>query len=133
MKAMTPEKILIIGAREPEISDAEAIFISTYAQEKNWIMDGIKKGWYQAHTLCVESTPKYVIVWHKNDQSVMHVNAIAQINGGGKFETLVAGMKAIAKKFDCRAIEGLTVRQGLIKKLMQNGFRPVGVTVLCEL
>ena len=133
MRTMSAYQMVIRACLPGELRDAEAIFLQTYHENADWIRDGIKKGLYLANTIDADGTPLYVIVWHKNDQGMMHVNALAQLNGGADFAFLMRGMKTLAQEFCCKAIQGVTVRAGLVKKLCEHGFKPVGVTMLCEL
>jgi hypothetical protein len=133
MRTMSAYQMVVRACLPGELREAEAIFLQTYHEKTDWIREGVKNGLYRANTLDANGTALYVIVWHKNDQSMMHVNALAQLNGGGDFAFLMQGMKTLAKEYACQAIQGITVRAGLVKKLCEHGFRPLGVTMLCQL
>jgi hypothetical protein len=71
----------------------------------------------------------YLLVYHVTDQSNLCVNAAAQLAPGGKFEELVAGVKLLARSLACKFVEAVTLRAGVLKKLLASGFKPVGVSV----
>ena len=92
-------------------------------------MDGIARGYYHAHTVKVDSLPRYVIIWHKSDQNQMLVNFCAQLNGGEYFDALIEAVKGIAKHFQCAAVQLVTARAGLVRKLIDRQFKPFGVAL----
>ena len=132
-RRMTPENMLIRGCLPGEVHKAEAVFVQTYADSADWISKGLAAKTYQAHTVEISGVPQYLIVWHKNDQNVMHVNAVAQLEQGGHTGGLVLAMKEIARRAACSAIQGVTVRAGMVKELCARGFKPVGVMVCCPI
>ena len=120
---------MILAAATPgELAQAETVFLSTF-QETPWIMDGIARGYYHAHTVKVDSLPRYVIIWHKSDQNQMLVNFCAQLNGGEYFDALIEAVKGIAKHFQCAAVQLVTARAGLVRKLIDRQFKPFGVAL----
>jgi hypothetical protein len=129
MKKMPTEKILEIGtATAGHIATAQMLFGRVFNEDASWIKTGLDAGFYQASVVKVGAVERYVIVWHVNDQKSLFVNAVAQLTKDfADFSALVEAFTAIAKKNFCRAIEGLTVRRGIVEKLIEHGFIPAGV------
>lgn len=132
MKPMTQAQIIVAGATTGDVEKACAVFESAYRESCAWILDGITAGRYRANTVFVNHRREYVVIWHKNDQGAMHVNALAQLNTGGFFPEMIAALKEICRDAGCHAIQGLTVRAGLVKKLCEHGFRAAGVTMIYD-
>ena len=127
-KFMTEKQMLLSIATAEELSQGEAVFLSTF-QESPWLASGVKAGYYQAHTVKIEGLPRYVVIWHKSDQNQMLVNFCAQLNGGECFDALIEAVKGIGRHFNCSAVQVITARSGLVRKLQEKQFKPFGVAL----
>jgi len=126
------QMIELCEASQIEIDCAAQLLGKTFSTDAAWVSDGIKLGHYKAETVTVGGTARFLLIFHVNQQRVLFINAAAQLTRDfSDFGALSDGMIALAKKYACRAVEGMTLRAGVLKKLLENGFTPIGVTVQC--
>ena len=128
---MSDKKILEIGtANASQIATAQMLFGRTFKEDASWITEGIKNGFYKADAVAIEKVDRYLVVYHVNDQKHLFINAIAQLTKDfSEFAALAEAMTEIAKKNLCKAIEGITVRPGVVERLKDFGFIPAGVVM----
>ena len=132
MKKLSTSQLIEICTATPE-QEAAAIQLmgKTFDCDAAWLS---RKDFYKAEVVTVDAVPRFTIFFHVNDQRVLFVNAAAQLSRGfSDFSALVSGMIAIAKKHGCSAVEGVTIRAGVLKKLLAAGFEPIGVNVSLKL
>lgn len=99
-----------------------------------WIQDGIAKGRYQAMKMAVDGVDRFLVVYHVNGQSSLVVNAAAQMTPDySNFDAFMAGLKDFARQIGCKAVEGITLRAGMFKELLRHGWKPIGVSLVCEI
>ena len=125
---MDQKTIIEIGtANADQIGRASWLFGKTFDGDTSWVSDGIARKNYAADIVKISGVDRYIIIHHVNEQKVLTVNAVAQLSGETNFEALIESLVFLARKFKCRAIEGITQRRGLIKKCLEFGFKPGGV------
>ena len=131
MKTLTVARQLsLCQTTAAQVGSAVQLLGSTFAADMAWIDSGLAQGFYQSTTICVDAVARFVVVWHINQQRVLFVNAAAALTPEfADFTALVEGVKVIARQNGCRAIEAMTLRAGLLKKLLADGFETIGVTV----
>jgi hypothetical protein len=126
----TTKLIEICQANGEQVENAAQLIGRKFDTQTDWIKTGIEAGFYQAWNVHVAGSARYLVVYHITDQRTLFVNSAAQLTAEpGDFGDLVSGMIALAKHHACSAVEGVTLRAGVLKKLLQSGFEPVGVTV----
>ena len=131
MKTLTvARQISLCETSAEQVASAVQLLGSTFAADMAWIDLGLAQGFYQSTTICVDNVARFVVVWHVNQQRVLFVNAAAALTPEfADFTALLEGVKYIAGQNGCRAIEAMTLRAGLLKKLLADGFKTIGVTV----
>jgi hypothetical protein len=131
MKPLTIQQLVAICDASPDqVARAAQLMGATFpGEDMGWIDDGLQAGHYHASTVTVDGAEKYLLVYHVTDQAGLNVNAAAQLAPGGNFAALVAGMKLLARSLACKSVEGITMRAGVLKKLLEHGFQPGGVMV----
>jgi hypothetical protein len=132
---MTEKLIVEIGtSTADEIAGAHLLFGRKFDDNFDWIKDGTTQGTHRANTVTIQGVKSYVIIWHLSDQKSLCINAVAQLPGHvNDFKALIQAMRAIAGKVKAKAIEGVTVRRGMVECLKENGFIPAGVCMTCIL
>jgi hypothetical protein len=119
----------ICDATAAQIEAGAALLGKATEADVAWVETGLSAGQYQAAAVTVENRPRFLLVFHVNEQKVLFINAAVQLaKDYCDFEVLVDSMVAIARDQGCRAIEAMTLRAGLLKKVMQHGFVPIGVS-----
>jgi hypothetical protein len=129
VKKMMDQKTMIeIGLATPDqIAGASWLFGKTFDEDTSWIQSGVKTKQYTADVVKIDGSDRYIIVHHVNEQKVLTINAVAQLSPFSNFDALMEAFVFLAKKFSCRAIEGITRRRGLVEKCLNFGFQPCGV------
>ncbi len=111
-------------------ANAAQVIGRTFGVHEAWLHEGLGHGFYKSACIRVESVARYLVIFHITDQKALFINAAAQLTAGYKnFAALVEGMKQIAADNACNAIEGITIRAGVLKALLAEGFEPMGVSV----
>lgn len=123
--------MLEIGtASAAQVATAQMLFGRVFREDASWIKNGMDSGFYKAAYVKISSVDRYIIVYHVNDQKNLFINAVAQLTAEfSDFAALVEAMTAIAKNHLCKAIEGITVRRGVVERLQEFGFIPAGVAM----
>jgi hypothetical protein len=130
VKALKTEELFKVCAATPEqIEGAVKLLGKAVRSDAEWLKTGLKKGNYQAATVQVKSLDRFLLVFHVNEQKVLFINAAVQLaKDYCDFEILIDSILAVAREKGCQAIEAMTMRAGLLKKVMQHGFVPIGVS-----
>jgi hypothetical protein len=130
VKAFTTENLFEICAATPEqIEGAVKLLGKATRGDSEWLKTGLDNGNYQAATVKVKSLDRFLLVFHVNEQKVLFINAAVQLaKDYCDFEILIDSILAVARDKGCRAVEAMTMRAGLLKKVMQHGFVPIGVS-----
>ena len=133
MKRISEKQLIeLCDATPSQIANAAQLLGKTFATDVTWLQAGLNEGHYRAETVKVAGVDRFLIIFHVNQQRVLFINAAAQLTRDfSDFGALSDGMIALAKKYACRAVEGMTLRAGVLKKLLEHGFTPIGVTVQC--
>lgn len=120
----------ICEATPVQISNAMQLLGKLSVDETKVLEDGIKTGIFKAETFRIDGVDRFLLVFHKTNQNRLHINAAAQLTKAyANFTALCEGMVELAKKYGCASVTGDTLRAGVLKKLLEFGFKPVGVTV----
>jgi hypothetical protein len=121
----------ICDATEAQCVHAALLLGRTFkGHDFNWIPEGVKAGHYTASTIKINDVDRYLIAHHASPQGGLVINAVAQLTPSiGDMPGLVCAFKELARKHSCKWIEGITMRAGMLKELMKQGFKPSGVCV----
>jgi hypothetical protein len=135
VKALTTTQLVeICDASPAQVETAAQLLGKTFAQDVQWLGAGVKDGTYKSSVVRIGSVDRFLLVYHINDQNVFFVNGAAQLTPkGGDFDALLEAVVTLAKKHACRAVETITIRAGLLKKMLAAGYSPIGVSLTLPL
>lgn len=132
MKLLTLEKMIALLEATPQQVEESARYFGKRLGDGEWIKQGLMAGHYKAETVTVDGKESYMAVFHISDQGFLVINAFARMGGGDSGLQLIPSLKALARKYGCTQIEGMTMRPGMAKTLIAGGFKPVGIAVSLE-
>lgn len=125
-KFATREALQIAAANEADIFDVHRFFGDAAAA---WLLDAVNRKKLSAHSIFLDGTEKYLVIWHRDAQDRCFVNCAIERNGGGDFTGFLRALESLARTHRCIGIAGNATRQGLLKKLLERGYLTHGVCV----
>lgn len=129
-KLLTTEAVWEIASSD-ELAKAGEIFISAFGNWE-WVKRGVADLTYNAVTVEIGRTTKYIVVWHKI-ANLFRIAAAAHIAGEYDFDSFFAVTVDYAKRAGCIGIEAITRRRGMMQKLVNGGFKTIGIHLAYEI
>lgn len=130
MKLTEKQLIEFCAAQPNQIEDGEFL-LTRKLGDHSWIKEGLRLGHFQSMVTKIDGVPRYLVIWHLNDQKFMMINAAALVgpaNPTENFSGLLPAMLDFARGTPgCQGVDCVTLRPGLAKLLLAQGWKPEGI------
>lgn len=133
MKALTETQLFELCPASDDALQRGALLLGRtfqgdeFFRESAWLLDGVKAGHYTATTVKAGGVDRFLFAHHTNQQNALVLNAAVQLTPRSDFNLLFQAGIELARRLNCRAVEFVTRRAGLVKQAVERGFKSEGV------